>query len=85
MARPVIGTREMGRRALLATSLLVPVAARAQGKPRIVATFSILADFVRQVAGDRVEVTAIVGPETDSHAFQPTPADARKLDRKSVV
>lgn len=60
--------------------------ALAQEKVKVVATFSILADLARQVGGDRVEVSSLVGPDGDAHVFQPSPADARKVaDAKVVV
>src|SRR3954451_8963075 len=59
--------------------------AHAADKIKVVASFSILADLVRQVGGDRVEVTALVGPNTDMHVFQPTPADAKKLLDANLV
>ncbi|MCI0465998.1 MAG: zinc ABC transporter substrate-binding protein, partial [Beijerinckiaceae bacterium] len=43
--------------------------AQAQEKLPVVATFSILADFVRNTGGSRVEVTALVGPNGDTHAY----------------
>ena len=46
---------------------------------RVVASFSILADMVREVGGDSVEVTALVGPSADAHVFEPSPADARRV------
>jgi zinc/manganese transport system substrate-binding protein len=58
----------------------------AQEKVKVVATFSILADLARQVGGERVEVSSLVGPNGDAHVFQPSPADARKVaDAKVVV
>lgn len=45
----------------------------------VVATFSILGDMVRQVGGERVRVTTLVGPEGDAHTFQPAPADAQAI------
>ena len=45
----------------------------------VVATFSILGDMVRQVGGDRVRVTTLVGPDGDAHVYQPTPLDARAV------
>ena len=59
--------------------------ALAQDKLKVVATFSILADFVKNVGGDRVEVTALVGPNSDAHVYSPTPADAKKLADAKVV
>lgn len=52
---------------------------------RVVATFSILADIVQNVGGDRVAVRALVGPDGDTHLYEPTPADARALADAAVV
>jgi zinc/manganese transport system substrate-binding protein len=49
------------------------------GKLKAVASFSILGDMVKNVGGDRVEVTTLVGPNGDAHVFSPTPADAKTL------
>ena len=58
----------------------------AQERLKVVASFSILADVVKNVGGDRVEVTSLVGPNGDAHVYNPTPADAKKLaDAKVVV
>ena len=51
----------------------------AADKLKAVASFSILGDMVKQVGGDRVEVTTLVGPNGDAHVFSPTPADAKML------
>jgi zinc/manganese transport system substrate-binding protein len=53
---------------------------------KVVASFSILGDFVRNVGGDRVEVTTLVGPNGDVHVYTPAPADAKKIaDARLVV
>jgi zinc/manganese transport system substrate-binding protein len=44
-----------------------------------VATFSILGDFVKNVGGDRVEVTTLVGPNSDVHVYSPTPGDTKRV------
>ena len=54
-------------------------AADEAGKVAAVASFSILGDMVREVGGDRVKVTTLVGPDGDAHVFSPTPADAKAL------
>jgi zinc/manganese transport system substrate-binding protein len=60
--------------------------ARAQERLNVVASFSILGDFVRNVGGDRVNVTTLVGPNSDVHVYSPTPADAKKItDAKLVI
>ena len=52
----------------------------------VVASFSILGDFVRNVGGDRVDVTTLVGPNGDVHVYTPAPADAKKIaDAKLVI
>jgi zinc/manganese transport system substrate-binding protein len=69
--------------ALVSLSALQP--ATAQDKVRVVASFSILGDLVRQVGGDRVEVSLLVGPNTDMHGFQPTPAHAKAVAAARLV
>jgi zinc/manganese transport system substrate-binding protein len=51
----------------------------------VVATFSILGDFVKNVGGDRVAVTTLVGPNGDVHVYSPLASDARKLSVANVV
>jgi zinc/manganese transport system substrate-binding protein len=59
---------------------LVPSASTfANDRLPVVATFSILGDFVTNVGGDRVEVTTLVGPNGDVHVYSPTATDAREL------
>lgn len=57
----------------------ISFSAQAADKVKAVASFSILADMVKNVGGDRVEVAELVGPDGDAHEFSPTPADAKKL------
>jgi zinc/manganese transport system substrate-binding protein len=61
------------------------MAAQAQEKLPVVASFSILGDFVKNVGGDRVSVALLVGPEGDAHVYQPSPADAKKLAGAKVI
>src|SRR6267154_821246 len=71
--------------ASLATLLISPPAA---GQPRIsvVATISILGDLAKNVGGNRVEVSTLVGPGGDAHVYSPTATDAKKLsDAKLVI
>lgn len=68
--------------------VLVAIAspACAQDRPKVVASFSILGDFVKNVGGDHIEVTTLVGPNGDIHVYTPAPADAKKIaDAKLVV
>ncbi|WP_407166850.1 metal ABC transporter substrate-binding protein [Bradyrhizobium sp. ORS 111] len=65
--------------------ILASGAARAEGRVNVVASFSILADMVRNVGGDRVNVIALVGPDGDPHVYAPTPADAKKVAAARLV
>lgn len=59
---------------------------KTQGKIDVVASFSILGDFVRNVGGERIAVTTLVGPNGDAHVYTPSPTDAKKIvDAKLVV
>lgn len=62
---------------LLPLNFATPV--QAADKIKVVTSFSILADLVQQVGGERVTVTAFVPPNTDMHVFQPAPNDAKRL------
>jgi zinc/manganese transport system substrate-binding protein len=66
-------------------ALLAVRPAPAQESLKVVATFSILADFVHNVGGDRVAVHALVGANGDVHVYQPTPADAKLVAGAKVV
>ncbi|MBN9436638.1 metal ABC transporter substrate-binding protein [Bosea sp. (in: a-proteobacteria)] len=57
----------------------------AEGKLAVVASFSILADFVREVGGARVALITLVGPDGDAHVYSPSPADAKAMAAASLV
>jgi len=54
-------------------------------KLNVVATFSILADLVQNVAGDKVELVTLVDRDTDAHEYEPSPSDAAKLANAQVI
>ncbi len=71
---------------VLMLAALFAVRAEAQTAPvTVVATFSILADLVRNVGGEKVAVTTLVGPDADTHSYQPTPSDARAVAQAQVL
>jgi zinc/manganese transport system substrate-binding protein len=59
--------------------------ARAQQRLNVVASFSILGDFVRAIGGDRVNVATLVGPNADVHVYTPAPADAKTVAGAKLV
>ncbi len=70
---------------LIAVSALAAIPAAAQDKVKVVASFSILGDMVRQVTGDLADVTAIVGPDADAHVYTPNTRDARAVADADVI
>lgn len=51
----------------------------------VVATFSVLGDMVSQIGGDKVSVTTLVGPNGDTHMYQPTPAAAGAVAKAQML
>ncbi len=65
---------------LIALAMLAAIGpSRAAERLDVVASFSIIGDFVRNVGGNSVSVTTLVGPDSDAHVYAPTPADAKKI------
>ena len=54
-------------------------------KLNVVASFSILRDWVAIVGGDRVAVSALVGPSADAHVYAPTPRDAKIVGAARLI
>jgi zinc/manganese transport system substrate-binding protein len=68
-----------------AVLLTSPPPAAAQQRLKVVASFSILGDMVREVGGDRIELTTIVGADQDAHTYQPRPGDAKAVAAAKVL
>src|SRR6267142_1564750 len=81
----MITRRHMLTATAAVAALLAAAPAVAQDKLKVLATFSILGDFVRNVGGDRIEVATLVGPNSDAHVYAPAPADAKKVADAKVV
>ena len=78
----------MPRYAIFLTAIITLLGiapAFAEQKLDVVATFSILGDFVQNVGGDRVSVSTLVGPNGNTHVYTPSPTDARKLADAKVI
>jgi zinc/manganese transport system substrate-binding protein len=75
------------RRIVLALAVLVAALApaAAQDRLKVVATFSILADLVKNVGGERLEIKTLVGPNADAHVYSPTPTDAKAIADARLV
>jgi manganese/iron transport system substrate-binding protein len=68
-----------------AASLLLPFSAAASEKPKVVTTFTIIADMARNVAGDAADVESITKPGAEIHNYQPTPRDILKARNADLV
>jgi len=55
------------------------------GKLQVVATTGIVGDVVKNVAGDRIELTTLIGPGQDPHTYQPTPRDIAAIETAHLV
>lgn len=74
--------------ALLAMIILAacqPVSSQTSDDLAVVATTSIVADVVRQVGGDSIEVITLLPLGSDPHAFQPAPRDMALVADASVI
>ncbi|WP_394790294.1 metal ABC transporter substrate-binding protein [Rhodoferax sp.] len=70
---------------LASVALSLSFVAAAQTPIPVTTSFSILADLVHVVGGDRVAVTPLVGPDEDAHVFEPKPADAKAILQSKLV
>ena len=64
---------------------MVAPAHAAEKKLKIVTTFTIIADMVRNVVGDRLEVVSITKPGAEIHNYQPTPRDIVKAQGAGLI
>ena len=53
--------------------------------PKIVCSTSIIRDCIQQIVGDSIEVTSLMGPGIDPHAYNPRPSDIALLNNATVV
>ncbi len=65
--------------ALLSACAGAPAAPQSAAKLKVVATFSVIGDFVANVGGDKVELSLLVPAGGDAHEFEPAPSDAAHI------
>ncbi len=71
--------------AILTLSFLA-VASPAFAAPlKVVASFSVLGDMVKEVGGDDITLKVLVGPDGDAHTFEPAPVDAKALHDANLI
>lgn len=57
----------------------------AAGKLKVAVTLFPYYDFVRQIAGDQVDLQMVIPAGMDSHSFEPTSADIRTIQHADVL
>jgi zinc/manganese transport system substrate-binding protein len=82
-------TRRTAIAATVVAALFAAASAGAEDQPKdklkVIASFSILGDLVKNVGGDRVEVGTLVGPNGNAHVYAPSPADAKRVADAKLV
>ncbi|MEN4573189.1 metal ABC transporter substrate-binding protein [Pantoea agglomerans] len=69
--------------ALLTT--LMATSSYAAEKFKVVTTFTVIADMVKNVAGNAAEVTSITKPGAEIHEYQPTPGDIKRAQGAQLI
>lgn len=76
----------MMKLAAISTVITFASFAVASAEPiKVVASFSIIGDFAKEVGGERIALTTLVGPNGDAHVYEPKPADAVAMSQADVV
>ena len=68
----------------LCLSLLFSSVPASADKIKVVATIAPLADFSRQVGGNKVEVTLLLPPGASPHTYEPTPKVVREISQAGL-
>jgi ABC-type Zn uptake system ZnuABC Zn-binding protein ZnuA len=83
--RPLLGTVILGATAVLAAGCGNADEGASSGQVKVVATTTQIADFAREVGGDRAVVMQLLKPNTDPHEYEPRPSDVRASTDATVV
>ncbi|MDO5061237.1 MAG: metal ABC transporter substrate-binding protein [Actinomycetaceae bacterium] len=54
-------------------------------KPKVLTTFTVIADMAQNVAGEHLDVQSITEPDAEIHDYQPTPADIKKAEGVKLI
>jgi zinc/manganese transport system substrate-binding protein len=66
-------------------SSVMSLSAHAKARVPVVASFSVLGDLVTQIGKPYVDVTTIVGPDSDVHVYRPRPQDAKAVTAAKLL
>lgn len=93
---PLPVASRISRRALIASSTAaaaliatagasLPSAAAQGSKLKVVATFSVLEDWLKNIGGDAIELSTIVPAGGDTHSFDPTPEQVAAIADANLI
>ena len=54
-------------------------------RPAVVATMGVVCDLARQIGRDSIDLTCLIEPGRDPHAYEPTPGDRAKLEQAKLI
>ena len=83
LSRPALTLLTIGL--TVGIAFMLPKGAAAADKINVVATFSVIADMVTNIAGDHVNLATIVGPDGDVEVYEPTVGDVPKVANARIV
>jgi ABC-type Zn uptake system ZnuABC Zn-binding protein ZnuA len=85
MSKHLMHLQSAAAAVLLLLSACQPAAQAAPGKPKVLAVENFLADMALNVAGDRIQVDALIPVGVEPHEYEPTPQDVAKISNCSVL
>ncbi|NJK56031.1 MAG: metal ABC transporter substrate-binding protein [Pleurocapsa sp. SU_5_0] len=68
-----------------ASSVAADSSADADGKKKVLTTFTVLADIAQNVAGDKLNVESITRIGAEIHGYEPTPSDIVKAQSADLI
>lgn len=78
-------TRRFALGLLAALGLSAMPGLAAADKPKVVTTFTVIADMARNVAGDAADVVSVTKPGAEIHNYQPTPRDLLRAQDADLI
>lgn len=57
----------------------------AEDRLNVVATNTLIADWVNAVGGEKVQLVTLVGPDSDMHSFEPSPKDVQQVAKAQLI
>src|SRR5919199_5607013 len=54
-------------------------------RPKVVATSSVLCDFIEKIAQDTVDLTCLIPAGTDPHVYAPKPSDRKAIEQANLI